>query len=170
MNDIYSFYNSILNIGNADRQDIIKKTVLKQRAKLLEYADCLDGFCIYIAAQIEEDLRQLGITTYYVDLNELADVDHVSLIAEYMVDDEVQRILIDPTFEQFVKKDDKKLLKLKEWPSEKIENKDLVMNLRVDGCCIIDNEKFNDYVNSFCPVKQQISLNEYLLDRRIKSI
>lgn len=167
MENIYSFYNSILNIANVDKQDVIRKVVLEEKSKLLKEADSLEGFCIYIAVQIEHRLQELGITSYYIDLTELVGVDHTVLIAEYKCNDEIQRMLIDPTFEQFTKKDNKQLLKLKEWPSEKLNDLDFLASLLTDGCYFIDNDKFNRYINAFSDEELTFDLNEFLLNRKI---
>lgn len=132
MEDIYSFYRSILNIKNEDQKEKIKNIVKNEKEKLLSKVESLDGFCIYIASQIQNQLNKNGITTYYVDLNELVQVDHVVLISEYLYQGKTKRILIDPTFTQFVKADQKKLIKLEQWPSEKLD-KDLVFHLVNDG-------------------------------------
>lgn len=167
MSDIYSFYSSILNIVNEDKFGIIQKTVLEEKEKLLEEVDSLEGFCIYIATQIESRLKQLGIATYNLELNDMVGVDHTILIAEYKYKDQIYRVLIDPTFEQFVKQDSRMLLKLKEWPSKKISDKEFVSSLLDTGCCIIDDDKFNMYINSFTDTEFSIDLNEYLLSKKM---
>lgn len=129
----------------------------------------LDGFCIYIANQIECELKEKRITTYYIDLNELVGVNHVALIAEYMSDNNLKRILIDPTISQFVKIDNKMLLKLSNWPSEKM-NSELLENLLNNGIAEIDNEMFNNYINAFSNIKQTQDLDEYLLSKRLGKI
>ena len=94
MEDIYSFYRSILNIKNEDQKEKIKNIVKNEKEKLLSKVESLDGFCIYIASQIQNQLNKNGITTYYVDLNELVQVDHVVLISEYLYQGKTKRILI----------------------------------------------------------------------------
>lgn len=167
--NLYDFYNSILNIGNSDKLDVIKKIVSEEKEKLLTHTDSLEGFCIYIASQIEDKLKQENITTYYIDLNELLNVDHVFLIAEYMADEKIKRILIDPTFEQFTKTDNRKLLKLDEWPSQKLDA-DFVNSLLESGYYLVDNDKFNSYINAFSKEKLEFNLDEFLLEQRGKGL
>lgn len=169
MEDIYSFYRSILNIKNEDQKEKIKNIVKNEKEKLLSKVESLDGFCIYIASQIQNQLNKNGITTYYVDLNELVQVDHVVLISEYLYQGKTKRILIDPTFTQFVKADQKKLIKLEQWPSEKLD-KDLVFHLVNDGIIEIDDSVFNQYINAFNSVEQEIDLDEYLLNMKVGKI
>lgn len=169
MEDIYSFYHSILNIKNEDQKEKIKNIVKREKEKLLSKVKSLDGFCIYIASQIQDQLSKNGITTYYVDLNELVQVDHVVLISEYLYQGKIKRILIDPTFIQFVKADQKKLMKLKQWPSERLD-KDIVFHLVNDGIIEIDYSIFNQYINAFNLIEQEINLDEYLLNMKVGKI
>ena len=119
--DLYSFYNSILNIGNTSKEVIIK-IVLEEKKKLEDKTSNLDGFCKYIANQIDVRLKELNIKTYKIDLKNIVDVDHVVLIAEYKVNDQIKRLLIDPTFSQFQKSENKILVKLDKWPSDKLDS------------------------------------------------
>lgn len=102
----------ILNIRDRDYSEIIQQIVLKHRNDLLEKTNDLTGFCKYLANQIELDLKQIGIKTYYIDLNPM-NIDHVFLIAEFKFENKMKRILIDPTYIQFTKDNTKKKLNLK---------------------------------------------------------
>lgn len=159
-------YNSILHI---DKKEIIKNIVKKEKEKLLFKTQDLAGFCKYIANQIECELKEKSITAYYIDLNEIVGIDHVFLIAEYMSDKILKRILIDPTISQFVKSEEKQLLKLQNWPSEKMDS-EMLENLLKNGMVEIDNWLFNNYINSFNSVNQNINLDEYLLEKRLGKI
>lgn len=166
MSDINYFYNSILNIRNNIDEGVIGKIVTEERDKLLGEVSDLSGFCKYIASQIQERLRTIGINTYYIDLNDLVGIDHVILIAE----GNGRKFLIDPTFSQYYKKDNHKLVLLSEWPSEKIDDKTLVSNLLNMGCTDINNSSFNMYINAFSSKKMGIDLDNYLLERRLDNL
>lgn len=61
--------------------------------------------------------------------------------------------------------ENKRLLKLDEWPSEKI-SVDMKDALLLDGCCFIDNTKFNFYINAFSDKKLILNLDEYVFQQR----
>lgn len=169
MNNIYSFYNSILNIQDEDQKETIQSIVLKEKESVLSQVDFLDGLCVYMALQIQNKLREKSITTYYIDLNELVHIDHVVLIAEYTYHGQIKRILIDPTFIQFVKDDQKKRIKLAWWPSEKLDKK-IVNKLLSSGMIEIDSDLFNHYINAFTQEEQNIPLDEFLLNGKLRKI
>ena len=164
--DLDSFYNSILNIGNKDKYNDIVKIVKKEKTKLLESAASLDGFCKYLANQIEYEIKTnlSGVWVSSIDLNELVQVDHVVLLAEYRNNNEMKRLLIDPTFSQFTKSRDKKLVGLTSWPSENLD-----VNFRdkllTDGVVEVDDTSFNRYLDSFGNHYQDINLDSYLRDK-----
>lgn len=164
MTDINSFYNSILNINRKDRKEEIKGIVLEEKSKLIDQVERMDGFCKYIANQIKYQISTSlsGVHVYYLNLEELVGVDHVALIAEYMKSDNLIRLLIDPTFIQFVRKEDSKLIQLDAWPSDKIDDKDLIYDLIDSGVSLIDNDRFKQYVNSFSNVCFEYNLDDYL--------
>ena len=93
--DLESFYNSILNIGNKDKYNDIVKIVKEEKARLLENTDSLDGFCKYLANQIKYEIKTnlSGVWVNSIDLNELVQVDHVVLLAEYHNNDDMKKEL-----------------------------------------------------------------------------
>lgn len=91
----------------------------------------------------------LSIRNYWIDLNYLINVDHVILIAEYRTEKGMEHLLIDPSFTQFTKQENKNLLKFTEWSSEKIKNKTIVDDLITTGVTEIDDKKWQDYISSF---------------------
>lgn len=169
MNDLQAFYNSILNINNSDQFEEIKQIVMEEKAKVLEQALSTEGFCKYLACQIEYRLTHelSGINVAYLDLNSLVNVDHVALIVEYRHDGNLVRFLIDPAFEQFVKKDNQQLLSLDNWPSELIGN-DMTNDLLTSGLTLLDESRFNVYINAFAKCKLNYDLEEYLLNQKMK--
>ena len=104
-----------------------------------------------------------------MNLEELVGVDHVALIVEYMNNDNLVRLLIDSTFPQFVRKDNNKLVYLDFWPSDKITDKDLVHDLIDSGVSIIDNDRFQQYVNSFSSIYTEYNLEDFLNSISIKN-
>ena len=169
MTSLNEFYQSILNIKQQDQKDVIQFIITKEKNLLLNQVSSLDGFCIYLAHQIQNELTQKGITTYFVSLNELVGVDHVSLIAEYQVNHETKRLLIDPTFSQFVKDEKKVLIKFDQWPSEKLDDF-LVSELLSNGFIELNQQKFSSYINAFTKVKINLDLDDYLFHQRLGKI
>lgn len=166
MEELQKFYQTILNIRQKDMYKKIKQITLEERNAIEEYTNDLTGYCKYISLKIYERLKKENITTYLIDLKELININHVILISEYMSNNELKRILIDPTFKQFTKKDKHKLITLKEWPSE-ILDKNMVDKLLEDGIYEINESIFNEYLNSFGNNFNEIFLDDYLLDKKI---
>lgn len=91
-----------------------------------------------------DDLKAYpGMTINVLDLNELIGVDHVSLIVSFYQNG-LKRYLVDPSFTQFTKSDNKTLIGFDKWPSE----------------LIADDYILNNYLNSFLEFKENFSLEE----------
>lgn len=173
MEDLYDFYNSILNIKKEDNMNIeaiIQKIVGEETELVKGISKDLEGFCKILATNISERLNDSGIKTYWIDLQELTRVDHVVLISEYKSKEETKRILIDPSYVQFVKKNDAKLLKLETWPSDKLADKTIMEDLLKTGTTQLNDAKWKDYLQSFSKEKISINLNQFLLEKSLEKI
>ena len=157
------FYKSILNINNKDRSEEIQKIVKEEVSKLQLETPDLTGFCKYISYALYDRLKEININSNIIDLSELVSVDHVILIT-----DTEPRILIDPTFSQFTKTEDKILVGLDFWPSEKIE-KQILNDLLNQGCIKLNQEKFQNYMKSFTADEINFDLEEIILDNKLNS-
>lgn len=168
MDDLKDFYNSILHINRKDFENEIKKIVKEETEDLISKSNELDGFCRYLANQIECRINEEigGVDIHTIDLKDFGLVDHTILIIEYMTNSKMKRLLVDPSFTQFVKKDNSQLLKLESWPSVIID-KNILSNLLKYGVVEIDNALFNNYLNSFGGKITNFSLDDYLLESRI---
>lgn len=168
MKELEKFYQSILNIGNKDHMTEIKRIVIEERALLNDKGLELDGLCKYIANQIECRIKEEipGVHINKIDLRDFNLVDHTILIVEYKKDSEMCRLLVDPTFTQFVRKENTELIKLDSWPGDKI-NKSTLSSLVSDGLVEVDNATFQNYLDSFSEVSVSVDLDEYLLKERI---
>lgn len=169
MNDLNEFYNSILNINNKDYFEEIKRIVIEERTEVNTMVDQLDGFCKYFANQIEYRKKKEipGVHTYKINLNDLVFVDHTILIVEYMTNSQMKRLLIDPSFTQFIKKNNAQLIKLSQWPGDKIDES-LMTNLVKYGLVEIDNLSFQNFLNSFVETHVKFDLEDYLLENKIR--
>lgn len=167
MDDLYSYYDFMLHIGKINRSTIIN-IVYKEYYELFTKVSESSGFCKYLSNQIMDSLKKNQIKSWILDLNTIVGIDHVALISEYKESGEVKKILIDPTFVQFVKKDDQKLIKLKQWPSE-LMNPKYVKELLTTGVLDIDDDIFNEYLNAFTDKHVHIGLNEWLFSQKMES-
>lgn len=167
MSDLSKFYQSILNIRQKDMYETIKNITIEERNLIYNYTNDLTGYCKYLANQISSRLNDETITNYWIDLKELVDVDHTILIAEYMHNYILKRILIDPTFSQFIKDEKHQLIGLKEWPSEKLD-KEFLKTLLEYGIIEIDDNMFKKYLNSFSDTNYELSLNDFLLKQKLE--
>src|SRR5574344_1087525 len=121
-----------------------------------------------MAYEIKNKLKEKNIYTYLVDLEELIYVDHVVLIAEYKEDNQLKKLLIDPTFSQFIRPE--KSLDIAFYPGDRIVDKIFLNNLLVHGVVDIDNNSFNMYLNAFTKAKNNVDLNSYLIDVRLEEM
>ena len=174
MSEYKDFINSILNIKqkytqnpNEDIYSLLKTIISEEKNIIYKETKDLTGYCKYIATQIYDRLRQENITTYWIELNTVADIDHTILIAEYKKNNEFKRFLIDPTYSQFTKNDKYNLVKLEEWPSEKLD-KDILNDLLEIGLTELNSQKFNNYLNSFTNLNDNIDLDEFLHNNLFK--
>lgn len=168
MNSYNDFCKNILNIRNYNMLDKIKQIVGEEKKTLFNKTNDLAGYCKYIASLIENRLKDINIRTYWLDLNDLIEVDHVVLIAEYKYNNEVRRVLIDSTYQQFVKRENARLLKFKTWPSEKLDKR-ILEELLQNGLIELNDSIFNNYLSSFG--KQiDINLDEFLLFYQTENI
>lgn len=167
MDDLYSYYDFMLHIGKINRSTIVN-IVYKEYYELFTKVSESNGFCKYLSNQIMDSLRKNQIKSWILDLKTIVGIDHVALISEYKEGGEVKKILIDPTFVQFVKKDDQKLIKLKQWPSE-LMNPKYVKELLTTGVLDIDDDIFNEYLNAFTDKHVNIGLNEWLFSQKMES-
>lgn len=163
-----NYIDKLLNIRDIDYSQKIYDIVSEEKQELLKNANDLSGFCKYIANQIEVRLKELGVKTYLIDLYDI-NIDHVFLICEYRHQDKMIRYLIDPTYIQFTKDIGKKLINLKEWPSDKID-KNILKELLTKGMVKLDNQVFQNYLNSFNYQENNINLDDYLLNLRLSKL
>lgn len=165
MSNINEFIDSILNIRVVEEKEIeklIERIIRDAKEEVTEVTSMMDGFCRFLANTIQTSLNNYQIKNYCLDLNELIGIDYVVLIAEYRTVDGIKRLLIDPSFSQFTKDDNKQLVRLEEWPSEKIEDKEMVEDLLDRGLTQVDDTRWQDYLNSFGQEENKTSLDVLL--------
>lgn len=159
MSNLDSFYTNILNIRKNNYEEVLKEIVLKNKKELTLNNSSLEGLCKVLANNIMNDLKAYpGMTINVLDLNESIEVDHVALIVSFYQNG-LKRYLVDPSFTQFTKTDNKTLIGFDKWPSKLIA-KEILNNLLMNGLSPIDDYILNNYLNSSLEFKENFSLEE----------
>ena len=159
MSNLDSFYTNILNIRKNNYEEVLKEIVLKNKKELTQNNSSLEGLCKVLANNIMDDLKAYpGMTINVLDLNESIGIDHVALIVSFYQNG-LKRYLVDPSFTQFTKTDNKTLIGFDKWPSELIA-KEILNNLLMNGFTPIDDYILNNYLNSSLEFKENFSLEE----------
>lgn len=169
MSNLYDFYNKILNIKDENIENNIAEKIITELNNIKIINADTEGFCRVVGTNLFDSLKKENINVIKLDLNDLIGVDHLVLLVKYCHNNEDITLLIDPTFSQFVQKSDSKLIKLKNWPGNKI-SPTLKEKLLTNGYAKIDNESFNDYINSFLENKENFSLDEIFYLEKSKEL
>lgn len=152
------FYQTILNIQQWDSKQIIsilERCIKLEMIEVDKYTNDYEGLCKVFATNLYEKLNSMGINVQMVNLNELYREmkEHVFLIMSYQdLNNKFNYVLIDPTYTQFVKKDNMESpLYFEAWPSEILQNTNpnLLKNLINDKYSFIDDKNLQDYLRSF---------------------
>lgn len=159
-NNLNSFYFNLLNINkNNDTINDIKK-IINNINNYLEI-NKLDKtmFCKVLSNLLHNELKDKRIFNKIVNTNDLFNCyEHEFILASYDENDTIKYILIDMAYEQFVKKDNRTLITLNEFPSELITNKELLNNILENNFSIIDENDFQEYLYSIHQNKELINL------------
>ena len=161
------FYQTLLNIQSWDSKKIIsilERCIKLEMLEVDKYTDDYEGLCKVFANNLYERLTSYGINELYREMKE-----HVFLIMSYKdLKNNFNYILIDPTYTQFVKKDNKKSpLYFEAWPSEILQNTNpnLLKNLINDKYSFIDDKNLQDYLRSFTDKQVKIDLESIVAEK-----
>ncbi len=155
---IEKFYYDILHIypNQLSEKEIIKiieQTIEMQMKPIKAVSDTMEGLCKVASYNIGEQLKQCGINIQYLNTKViLGCFEHVAIIVDYKINDVINYILVDTTFEQFIpKKFSERNSALYEWPSEILENRNpkLYRNLITKGYSKVKPKDYEDYLKSF---------------------
>lgn len=158
MQDINNFYYKLLNIKQKenDIEPIIARVINIELQTLLSQVEEVDGFCMYLACNIGDTLSKNGINISYQNISDILNINyfHYFLIANTMINDEIKYYLIDPSYIQFLKKENQVLTnKFKRWPGEILNQTQLgkitLKKLIKDGYTMIDENSMKLYLGSF---------------------
>ena len=134
-----SLYDRMLNIANLNKEFIIKQAINKTKSDLanLDY----ERMCLVYSSYLYENLKELSCLAYIVDTDDLGfDYKHRFVL----VPDNNLYYLVDLTYKQFGKKDE------------------VLNKLYNDGYEMLDNEKYNYYLNKVTGTNKDITIDESL--------
>ena len=135
-----SLYDRMLNIANIDKESIIKQAIKKTKSDLtnLDY----ERMCLVYSSYLYENLKDMSCLAYIVDTNDLGfSYKHRFVLVPV---DNSNYYLADLTYKQFVKEDD------------------MLRKLYNDGYEMLDNEKYNYYLNKVTGTNKDITIDESL--------
>lgn len=161
------FYESLLNIKYYDYNKVlkeIKKIINEELSDVVEYTHDMEGLCELLSNNVKCRLDDINIKNNKVNINNFNKPKHEFLLASFKdTDKKVNYVLIDPTYSQFLEKNEK-LLHFNNWPSTllKQSNEVLLTDLLNCGCSIVDEKSFKDYMNSF---EIDCTLEDIILER-----
>ena len=135
-----SLYDRMLNIANLDKETVIKRAIENTKSDLdgLEY----ERMCLVYNWYLYENLKDMSCLAYIVDTDDLE--FHYKHRFVLVPADDSDYYLIDLTYKQFIK-DDEKLKKLYN-----------------DGYEMMDNDKYNYYLNKVTGSDRNITIDESL--------
>lgn len=157
--------NSMYDIRKQDKKEKIQQIVLSVTQKALAKAQSTNGLDKYIAYELMHEIKSNinDVYIYYINLEEITEFEHSSIIAEYKEGLSLKRLLIDPTFSQFVDTNTSNL-------NDTLLNKELIKNLNDSGVVEVDDKVFNDYINMFSQRKVNYNIEDYLIYDRLGRI
>ena len=153
------------DIRKQDKKEKIQQIVLSVTQKALAKAQSTNGLDKYIAYELMHEIKSNinDVYIYYINLEEITEFEHSSIIAEYKENLSLKRLLIDPTFSQFVDANTNNLI-------DTLLNKELIKNLNDSGVVEVDDKVFNDYINMFSQRKVNYNIEDYLIYDRLGRI
>ena len=135
-----SLYDRMLNIANLNKESIIRKAIENTKSDLngLDY----ERMCLVYSSYLYENLKELSCLAYIVDTDDLG--FHYKHRFVLVPDDDGNYYLADLTYKQFGKDDE------------------VLNKLYNDGYEMLDNEKYNYYLNKVTGTNKDITIDESL--------
>ncbi len=135
-----SLYDRMLNIANIDKETVIKRAIENTKSDLdgLDY----ERMSLVYNWYLYENLKDMSCLAYIIDTNDLGfDYEHRFVLVPI---DDTSYYLADLTYKQFGKEDE------------------ILNKLYDDGYEMIDNEKYNYYLNKVTGTNKDITIDESL--------
>lgn len=171
MSNMNAFYYEILNIGKKEKNniDIIKNVVSKYKNNIKD----TEALCKVLSNNISFDLEELGISNKVLNTYQLLEsYEHEFVIAYYKFDNQIRYILIDPTYEQFIKRGNDLNKRLAEWPASVLAKTNgglaILREILSKGFMEVDNSLFKLYLGSFINTINEIGIDVELEDIMLK--
>ncbi|HIT37193.1 MAG TPA: hypothetical protein IAB59_01770 [Candidatus Onthousia faecipullorum] len=135
-----SLYDRMLNIANLNKESIIKKAIENTKSDLdgLDY----ERMCLVYNWYLYENLKDMSCLAYIVDTDDLE--FHYKHRFVLVPTDDRNYYLADLTYKQFGKDDE------------------VLNKLYNDGYEMLDNEKYNYYLNKVTGTNKDITIDESL--------
>lgn len=141
-----SLYDKMLNIANKDQEAMFKLAIDKTKNELRGLTK--EQMCMVYSSYLYNNLKDLSILAYIIDTTELG---FNYLHRFILVPNNDTAYLLDLTYQQFIKDEDKVLTKLV-----------------TDGYQKIDNDTYNYYLNKVTREKNNhITLENSIFSKRI---
>lgn len=162
----------MLNIRKWDKkqvEEIIKRTILKEEKEVLKYVNDYEGLCKVFGTNLYDDLSSYGFKLSMINIKDLDTSlkEHIFLILTFKdLDSLMNYVLIDPTYNQFVKKDNMSINGYSKWPSEILsaKNNELYSFLLYNKYSYINNKDINDYIESFTNQEKEYDIESLVID------
>ena len=134
-----SLYDRMLNIANLNKETVIKRAIENTKSDLngLDY----ERMCLVYNWYLYENLKDMSCLAYIVDTDDLGFHYKHRFV---LVPDNNLYYLVDLTYKQFGKDDD------------------ILSKLSSDGYEMLDNEKYNYYLNKVTGTNKDITIDESL--------
>lgn len=173
------FYYDLLNIGKKNKTDLeyskLIDRIIKEETKLIKKDNPdMDRMCKVVSININSRLKDLNFDSKIINTRDLYDMyEHQFVLSSYIdQDDNINYVLIDPTFAQFSNKNeyDFKVLTATDFLGKTVEGKKLLTNLLCNGFSKINDNDLKRYIGSIMYEsdinKIDITITDLVLERR----
>jgi hypothetical protein len=174
-----SFYYNLLNIGKKkiseqEYIDLLDRIIEEEKDEFEKQYPNLDKLCKAVSHNINSRLKELNFDTKIINTKNIYDMyEHQFVLSSYVdLDDNINYVLIDPTYSQFRHKDeyDFKVNYPADILSKTLEGKQLLDSLMCLGYSKIDDNDLKRYIGSLMYEddinKIDITINDLVLERR----
>lgn len=160
MENLDSFYYNLLHLKN-DKNGV--QTIISEVNRACDYMKnnhiIEEGMCKVFSNLIYNNLKDVGISCTLLNTYDLFECyEHEFVLADVMVEDSIQYVLIDMTYEQFLPKENAHLSKsFKVYPAEILKENHMLKELLEQGYSIINEEDFSLYLYSIHQDKEKLN-------------
>lgn len=174
MDTLNNFYYDLLNINKNNNVILtIEGVINKLKIYMKQHNIQSTQMCKVLSNTIYNDLKNVGIASHILNTYDLFKCyEHEFIIVHYKEKSSLKFILIDLSYEQFVKKENITLLNnFIEFPSEYLKDSHVLYDLLQNGYSKIDELDFQKYLYSIHQNKNDINafkLEDVVYKRNLK--